>query len=278
MTAKIISDIQDMTYLDWTRIRNSSGTAGSFLKAYYELRGKKIYYKLSNYDSYKGIVGCECINELITDRLLSVLGVEHLSYQLIHARVKVFDKEYITWLCASEDFKKEGESKIALDVYYQLEREEEESPLDFCIRMGWADYIYEMLVVDFMILNRDRHGANIEVLRDRKKKTIRLAPLFDHGLSFFFSSGSIEDVCKADVMDDKPVQCFVGGTSARENLNLIPGDRFPKFHPLCEDDKGIIFDGLDNVLPGEYLDKMWEMIRRRWEYYESFCSQRRHSI
>ena len=57
MIKKIISDIQDMTYLDWTRIRNSSGTAGSFLKAYYELNGKKIYYKLSNYDSYKGIVG-----------------------------------------------------------------------------------------------------------------------------------------------------------------------------------------------------------------------------
>ena len=71
---KIISDIQDMTYLDWTRIRNSSGTAGSFLKADYEINGKKIYYKLSNYDSYKGIVGCECVNELIADRLLSVLA------------------------------------------------------------------------------------------------------------------------------------------------------------------------------------------------------------
>ena len=31
-----------------------------------------------------------------------------------------------------------------------------------------------MLAVDYIILNRDRHGANIEVLRNPKKKTIRL--------------------------------------------------------------------------------------------------------
>lgn len=274
MIKKIISDIQDMTYLDWTQIRNSSGTAGSFLKAYYELNGKKIYYKLSNYDSYKGIVGCECVNELIADRLLSVLGIEHLSYQLIHAKVKVFDREYITWLCASEDFKKAGESKIALDIYYQLERKEGESPLEFCIRMGWEDYIYEMLAVDFLILNRDRHGANIEVLRDRRNKTIRLAPLFDHGLSFFFSSRSMEDIQKTDVMEDKPVQCFVGGNSAKDNLELIPCNHMPKLRSLHPSDKLFILEGLDKVLPKEYLNKIWEMIRRRWEYYESFCNQR----
>ncbi len=147
MCEKIISEIQDLTYLDWTRIRNSSGTAGSFLKACTEKNGRKIYYKLSNYDAYNGIFGYECINELIADRLLTVLGIEHLSYRLIHARIRILEKEYTTWLCASNDFKKPGESKIALDVYYQLERREGESPIDFCIRMGWDKYIYEMLLV-----------------------------------------------------------------------------------------------------------------------------------
>jgi|SRR5665647_203527 len=36
----------------WPKICNSSGTARSFLKAYSDLSGKKIYYKLSNYDAY----------------------------------------------------------------------------------------------------------------------------------------------------------------------------------------------------------------------------------
>lgn len=35
----------------------------------------------------------------------------------------------------------------------------------------------------FLICNRDRHGANIEILSDEKEKA-RPAPLFVHGLSF----------------------------------------------------------------------------------------------
>lgn len=34
-----------------------------------------------------------------------------------------------------------------------------ESMLDFCIRIVWSRGIWEMLVCDFLILNRDRHGV-----------------------------------------------------------------------------------------------------------------------
>lgn len=134
----IVHEIQDLTYLSWTKIRNSSGTAGSFLKSYSDIGGKKIYYKLSNFDVVNGITGHECLNEIIVDRLLNLLGIEHLDYQLIHAKIRIEDKEYITYLCASEDFKQRGDSKIALDAYYQMERQENENLLDFCVRCGWT--------------------------------------------------------------------------------------------------------------------------------------------
>ena len=35
----------------------SPGTPGCFLKAYEEVNGKRLYYKLSNYDSYRGVFG-----------------------------------------------------------------------------------------------------------------------------------------------------------------------------------------------------------------------------
>ena len=107
----IIRDKQDMTYLSWSKIRNSSGTAGSFLKAYSELGGKKIYYKLSNFDTEKGVVGHECVNEIIIDRLLDILGIPHLHYQLIHADVCVREKTFDVFLCASEDLKKGERTK-----------------------------------------------------------------------------------------------------------------------------------------------------------------------
>lgn len=275
MNTAIIHEKQDLTHLSWSLIRSSSGTAGSFLKATSAFGDKKTYYKLSSYDSIKGVVGHECVNEIIADRLLTILGVEHLHYQLIHADIQVNEQTIETYLCASEDFKQRGEDKVALDVFYELEHHTGETPLAFCIRNGWADHIYKMLVVDFLLLNRDRHGANIEVLRNTKKNSIRLAPIFDHGLSLLFNCHDEVSVETFDVMKDRPIQCFVGSRSAQENLSLIPAEAIPVMSTLKESDREIIMDGLDSVLPELWLDKIWNMIYRRWKFYEDFCDQRR---
>ena len=91
-----------------------------------------------------------------------------------------------------------------MDVYKELEALPDESVLAFCTRMGWENYIYQMLIVDYLILNRDRHGANIEVLRNSRKKTVRLAPLFAHGLSLLRSCPDDAAAAGFDVMADKP--------------------------------------------------------------------------
>jgi len=275
METLIIHEKQDLTYLNWSKIRKSSGTAGSFLKATSELGGAKVYYKLSNYDSIRGVIGHESVNELIADRLLTLLGIEHLHYQLIHADILVDGKMLDTYVCASENFRARGEDKQAIDVCYESERMDGERPLDFCVRMGWSAYIWKMLVVDFLILNRDRHGANIEVLRDRKKKEIRLAPLFDHGLSLLCRCETEDTIRKFDVMADLSVQCFVGSRSAQENLKLIPVEQLPELNALRESDRDVLLDGLDGIIPQCLQDQIWNMIWNRWCYYEDFCNSRR---
>lgn len=271
---QLIKEKQDMTYLSWSFYRASPGTVGSFLKAYSELGGKKVYYKLSNFDKTRGVIGHECVNELIVDRLLTILGISHLSYQLIHADVKVDGKIHDVYLCASEDFKESGESKIALDVYKEREARPEESALDFCVRMGWETYIYQMLVVDYLILNRDRHGANIEVLRNSRKKTVHLAPLFDHGLSLLCRCTDDDQVKAFDVMEDKPCNNYIGSRSTRENLKLIPADKMPVMNALRESDRQILMDGLEGVISQSHQEKIWEMIWKRWCAYETFCNSR----
>jgi hypothetical protein len=274
MMNQIIKDRQDMTYLSWSKIRHSSGTAGSFLKSYSELGGRKTYYKLSNFDSAQGVIGHECVNEIIVDRLLDILGIEHLHYQLIYGDILVADKTYDVYLCASEDFKQTGESKIALDAYYELEHTQGESPLDFCIRNGWADYIYQMLVVDYLILNRDRHGANIEVLRNSRKKTIRLAPLFDHGISLLFHCLSDSSIETYDILEDKLTNNYIGSRSTWDNLKLIPAGQRPKLNPLKESDRAILLKDLDGIIPQILQEKIWNMIWKRWCVYEDFCNSR----
>lgn len=270
---KIIHELQDLTYLSWAKIRNSSGTAGSFLKAYDDFGTKKKYYKLSNYNTGEGIVGHESVNEIIVDRLLTLLGIPHLEYTLIHASVVIDDEEYETYACMSEDFKEKGESKIALDAYFEAERNPGESLLEFCIRNGWEEYIYQMLVIDFLVMNRDRHGANIEVLRNARKRTLRLAPLFDHGLSLVFKAHTIDELMEIDVLKEMPVQCCVGGRLTLENLKLIPKEKMPVLNPLHESDAAVLLEGLEDVLPEEWRMKIWEMVWKRWQVYESICNQ-----
>jgi hypothetical protein len=265
---KLVLQKQDLTYLRWSKIRNLSSTAGSFLKSYSNIGGKKIYYKLSDYDTVKGVIGHECVNELIVDRLLTLLGIDHLYYQLIHAAILLNNKIEDIFLCASEDFKERYEDKIALDAYYENERLSDETPMQFCIRQGWDNYIYTMLIVDYLILNRDRHGANIEVLRDRKNHSIRLAPLFDHGLSLLCRCQSDIQIDIYDVMEDRRIQSFVGSHSAFENLKLIPHDRLPDLLPLKETHKATLLSGLESVIPENLRDKIWQMIWERWCYYE----------
>ena len=271
---EFIKEKQNLTYLEWSKIRHSSGTAGSFLKATSGISGDKTYYKLSNYDSIKGVVGHESVNELVVDRLLNIIGIPHLNYDLIHADILVDGKQIETYLCCSLDFKKRGEEKVALDVYYESEKQANESPLEFCIRLGFEKYVYEMFLVDFLILNRDRHGANIEVLRDSKKKTVRLAPLFDHGLSLLAPCRTEDEIKNFDVLEDKPIQSYLGSRSVYENLKLIPENKRPKINPLKESDREIILEGLYDISGKTLTDKIWEMIWKRWCYYEDFCSKK----
>ena len=76
-------------------------------------------------------------------------------------------------------------------------------------------------------------------------------------------------------MADKPIQSFVGSRSAYENLKLIPAEKLPKLNHLKESDKNAIVGGLEDALNGAWLDKIWEMIWKRWQAYADFCNQRR---
>ncbi len=269
MDGKVIKKRQDLTYLKWSHIRSSSGTAGTFLKSESVIEGRKKYYKLSNFDPEKGVVGHECVNEIIVDRLLTILDIPHVEYELINADIEVEGRRYNTYLCGSYDFKARGESKIALDDYYVANAEKGESRYDFCVRLGFADYIDQMLAVDYIILNRDRHGANLEVLRNARAHTLRIAPLFDHGLSLLYSCNSDSEAMSFDVMSDKKCQNFIGSLSCRDNLKLIrnPKDVFKV--ALMSGDREKLFEDLEGILSDTFLDCIWNMIYERYRFYEN---------
>lgn len=264
----IICELQDMRHLDWAAKKMSPGTPGCFLKAYEELDGKRLYYKLSNYDSYRGVFGHECVNELIVSRVMDILDIPHVAYRLIKALIILDGKEQETWISVSDNFRKENEEKLAFDVFYDLEKVENESPLEFAVRNGWELYIYQMLCIDYLIANRDRHGSNLEVLRNEEDCSVRLAPLFDQGVSLLFSTYGDDKVLESiDVMHDFPVNNYIGARSLEYNLSLIPKTYDLRIRTLKEEDRNYIFKDIGNVLSERHIDKLWEMIWRRWCHF-----------
>lgn len=258
--------LQDLRHLDWTENVNTSGTGGMFLKARSGMGTGARYYKLSCFNSAQGVVGHECVNELVASRLMRLLGVDHVEYRLVHAHVRVLGREFETWLSVSSSYRHSHERKQALDTFYDLNAHEGESVLDFCRRCGWGLEVERMLLVDYLIANRDRHGANIEVLRAGDGR-VRLAPLFDNGLSLYFSClDDLDQIERFDPLRDVLANNYVGSRSLEENLRLIQGDLH--IEPLKGAWRDEVLRGLDGVIPAEHQKAIWRMIEGRWRRYE----------
>lgn len=259
--------LQDLRRLEWSERANTSGTAGCFLKSREQTGAGLWYYKLSCYDSYRGIYGHECVNEIVASRLMEILGVRHLEYRLVHALVKIDGVEHETWLNRSRSFRARGQRKMALDTFFDLHKLPGESPLDLCGRFGWLDQVRKTMLVDYLIANRDRHGANMEVLSD-PEGNLELAPVFDSGLSFVFSCYGDEARARAfDAMADVNANNYLGTRSLEENLVRFVSGRL-EMTPLLPAHEDALFHGLHAALGAAHIEKMWEMLQRRWARYE----------
>lgn len=267
----VITAIQDLRGLDWSESGQTSASGGTFLKARTGVGAHATYYKLSCYDSYRGIYGHECVNELVASRLMGLLGVPHVRYALVHALVRVDGIEHETWLARSKSFRKSGETKMAFDTFFDLMHEKGESQLDICERYGWLESIQKMMLADYLIANRDRHGANIEVLRG-KDGSLQLAPLFDNGVSLLFSCyGDVGRISRFDPLEDVRANNFIGTRSLEANLQFVPRDI--EVRPLSESARKELLLGLEGALPGEHLDAIWNMIWQRWQHWQKLQAE-----
>lgn len=259
----------DLTYLNWSKIRESSGTAGSYYKSYSYSNGKKVYYKLSFFDSENELFGYESINEIIAMNVLRELNYNYLEYKLINGLININGKVYNTFLTSSLDFKKANESKITLENFYEGMKKDNEPIIDFCIRFGFIEEIYHMIIVDYIICNRDRHGANIEVLYNKNTKTYRLAPLYDHGLSLLSPMYKDSDIRNYDIKKEVRVNSYIGCDNLLKNLDLVPIEYFPKKLDIAKVFAGFDFDNL-------YLRKAREIVEWRWMALESIRDKRQY--
>lgn len=247
----------DMTHLQWATRVSGTGTDGTYLKAKEDTQ----YYKMSLY-SGNAVIGHESLNEVVVSRLLSALGIAHVEYNLVNALVQVNEIIFQTPICCSKEFKQLGESSTSLEydaLFSSLSPEEYARSID-------SVYIDTMLLVDFVIINRDRHGANIEILTGETGK--RFTPLFDHGFSFVAPlQNDIASIKSFDALRNVQANNYIGSQSLLQNLQLI---RKPvAIHQLSDASLADIFLGLDQFFTPVHINKLKEIIVRRLEYVDS---------
>ena len=249
----------------WSRTAGSLASDGVYMKTELQIEGINYYLKLSRYDSYRGIYGHESINEMIAYRLGKLLGFNVPEGFLKKCLVQIDDKEHETYVFVAKSYKTNG-SRVAFEDFYVDNRlSDKESPLDLCKRLGWTDTIYKMFIFDFLIINRDRHGANLEVMKNGDKM---LSPLLDNGLSLLCSCINESELNSFNIMEDRAVNNFIGEKRLEANLKKI--DKKIAFNELKEAELSGILVDLHNVLPESYLSMIREIIWRRWQNVVQF--------
>lgn len=187
---------------------------------------------------------------------------------MVYCKVQIANRVFGTWVTRSKDFKQPGESKMTFETYYDILSTEGEDKLHFIKRLGLEEYFYHMFLFDYLICNRDRHGANIEVLQ--KGDNYRLAPIFDNGLSFLFSCyNDGEKMLEFDKLKDGPVNNYVGSMNLSDNVKLVPKSMRKK---VCIPTREQLFKGLENAalaVPNEYWDCIYEMVKERVNYVKN---------
>ena len=254
-----------MRDIAWSRTAGSLASDGVYMKAERTIDGVNHYLKLSRYDSYRGVHGHESVNELIACRLGKLLGFSVPDGILEKCLVRIDGKDHEAQVFAAKYYKAAGSRAAFEDFYADNRASDEESPLDLCKRFGWAGYIYKMFIFDYLIINRDRHGANLEVL---KNGGMRLSPYLDNGLSFVCSCSSDEEAAAFDISEDRPVNNFIGDRRLRLNLGRI--DKKVRFNELKESDESELLSGLQGVLPDRFLSVIWSIIWSRWQDVAKF--------
>ena len=202
----------------------------------------------------------EPFNEKIASDILDLLNISHVNYDLKRtesnipfSECKCMVNRDIEFMNAWWVLKQETQGKKDLHAHF----------VNTCNNHNVNDakeHIDEMILLDFLIGNEDRHRGNFGILRNPETlEWLGIAPLFDHGNSLFY--GEEDDDLQYFGIDSLG-KAF--GDSNRQNLQLIDCPKWysgEKERQIIE----IIAQGLstNERLSQKRIEKILEVIKER---------------
>jgi len=209
---------------------------GNLRKKWIVNNNERYLVKGSRYDEAQ-----EPFNEYIVSNIISLFDIKYIEYGLIRNKSNNMplsickcmvdkDTEYIT-------------AQTVLDMELKEGRNEYDRFIQICKKHGIIDAkkrIDEMIVIDYLIGNTDRHTGNFGIIRNANNlKWLEIAPIFDNGNSFCHNVNNIDDISK----NINSLCRWMGGGNY-EKLNLID---FPNWYSKEKgsDITDIVIEGLN---------------------------------
>lgn len=171
-------------------LRTPDNTSGGWLRKRWKIHNGKRYLYKGGSAPYRQ----EPLNEHIATLLCQRLGIRHISYDLVHGHTG------LPYSVCENHITPQTELVTARQMSTLSRRREGEDYLQqyirICHRVGIGDIeeeISRMLVVDYIMANRDRHWANFGVVRNADDLSfIGTFPIFDTGTSLWNDAAAPE--------------------------------------------------------------------------------------
>lgn len=241
----------DLRHLKWG-FRVSS-TGGVMPKDVIECNSCLFHLKMSAYNKAHGVYGIQAFSEVIASRIADILGINCVKSELVHALVRIDDREFETFISYAKDYKN-GRRVLPIEDMYSNSYS---STMEMVENLRITEEIHAMFVFDYVISNFDRHGRNVEYFVD----TGTLAPLFDNGLSL----QSVVDESRIDgyIQSNNISNNFIGSRDLYSNLSLIENKL--TIGELRESLKAEVFQGLEGLLSPGRINAIWNNVITRYD-------------
>ncbi len=199
-------------------------------------------------------------NEVIASIIMEKLNVPHVSYQLI------WDEGIPYSVC--EDFvTSETELVSAWRVMQTIKKDNSTSVyrhyLNCCEMLGIADItqaIDQMIVVDYIIANEDRHLNNFGLIRNAETlQWLGVAPVFDSGSCLGY------DKLPAQILMEKGVECKPFKKKHEEQIKLVTSFEWIDFEALADIEKNIrnVFENAGMYADENRISSIITSVKRR---------------
>ncbi len=148
-------------------------TSGSFAKCWVREDGRISLLKRGS--SGYANAGFEPYSEVLAAQLLDAAGVPHVPYEVVRFHGQL--------ACKCPLFTSEKEGFVSAHRFFDRVFDVDDM-LDFCRARGCEESFREMVVMDALMGNVDRHAGNYGFMVDNDTgEVLRMAPLFDHNMA-----------------------------------------------------------------------------------------------